>query len=333
MPVSVLILANPFSGSGPNRKIVGRLEAALEARGLSVRTVWKPGERRAALEQLHDDDPVVVAAGGDGSIADVANDMDAAGRLHLRFAALPVGNENLLAQEYGFTCKAEPMAAAIDRGQTRAMDLVRIRSAAAASRSAEPGEDIHDDVAEPVVDRLFTLMASSGFDAQVIHRLDRWRKGGAADELRRVNRRSYIRRIFEAIWGYGYPPVTLVADGREVTGYQAYVFNLPKYGGGFEFAPDAKVDDGQLDWVVFEQPGFWRLLGYHWLVIRGKHQQGKTVAYGRASSVSLRSAGEAAVPTQADGDPAGGTPLELEVLPGVLRVIQMEEAAAAEGNH
>lgn len=350
--MNVLILANPFSGSGPNRKIVGRLEAALRSRGLSVDTVWKPDERIAALEQLEGDQTVVVAAGGDGSIADVVNDMNAAGRLHLRFATLPVGTENLLAQAFGFTCEAEPMAAAIARGETRAMDLVRIESAASGDAghpagALDPADDVdagpeaadHADHADhayrdvpdaaedpretPPVDRLFTLMASSGFDAEVIHRLDRWRKSGAPDELRRVDRRSYVKRIIEAIRGYGYPAVTLVADGREITGHQAYVFNLPKYGGGLAFAPEARADDGQLDWVVFERPGFWRLLGYHWLVMRGKHRQGKTVAHGRASDIMLRRGGGAAVPTQADGDPAGQAPLNLTLWPSALRVIRV----------
>ncbi len=308
--MNVLILANPFSGSRPNRKIVGRLESALQARGVSVTTVWSVAERLAALKAIEDDETVVVAAGGDGSIADVVNDMDAAGRLGLRFATLPVGNENLFAQEFGFSRAAEPMASAIAKGQTRAIDLVRICSA------RDAGE-------RPRVDRLFALMASAGFDAQVIHSLDRWRKGLTEGELRRVNRRSYVKRIIEVVRSYRYPAVTLVADGREFAGHQAYVFNLNRYGGGLEFAPDARGDDRELDWVVFERPGFWRLVGYHLRVICGGHSRGKTVATGRANRVSLRSAGAEGVPAQADGDPAGHSPLDLAVVPGALRVIRI----------
>lgn len=202
------------------------------------------------------------------------------------------------------------MAAAIARGETRAMDLVRIRSAEDAGQT-------------PTVDRLFTLMASCGFDAQVIHALDRWRKGASGDGLRRVSRQSYVKRIIEVVRNYRYPAVTLVADGREVTGHQAYVFNLPRYGGGLKFAPDARGDDQQLNWVVFERPGFLRLLGYHAMVVCGRHGRAKTVACGHANRVSLRSAGGQGVPTQADGDPAGHSPLDLTVLPGALRVIRI----------
>ena len=308
----VLILANPVSGHGPNRKRVERFRSALEAHGLSVQTVWNPSERIAALEQLEGDDAVVVAAGGDGSIADVVNDMNAAGRLGLRFATLPVGNENLFAQEFGFTLNAEPMAEAIARGQTRAIDLMRIRS------SAPYRDDQPDDAS---IDRLSTLMVSTGFDADVVHRMDRWRRGLPDGQLHRVGKKSYVLRTLDAVRRYRYPGVTLVADGREVAGHQAYVFNLPKYGGGLKFAPDARGDDQQLDWLVFERPGFLRLLGYHWLVVRGKHPRGKTVATGRAASVSLRPTNGRSAPAQADGDPAGHTPLDLTILPGALRVI------------
>ncbi|MEM6855582.1 MAG: diacylglycerol kinase family protein [Planctomycetota bacterium] len=331
--MNVLIFANPFSGHGPNRKRVGQLEAALEARGVDVRVVWQPQERIATLREVQGDDTVVIAAGGDGSIADVVNDMNAADRLGLRFATLPVGNENLFAQEFGFTLKAEPMAEAIGRGEARPIDLVRVRSVvpgddnSSASRLDDDRSAAADSAAperpdeEPPVDRLLTLMVSTGFDADVVHRMDRWRRGLPDGQLHRVGKKSYVVRTLDAIRRYRYPGVAVVADGKRYTGHQAYVFNLPRYGGGLKFAPDARGDDQQLDWLVFERPGFLRLLGYHGLVVLGRHSRAKTVAAGRASHVTLLPADDQPVPTQADGDPVGHTPLDLTVLPGALRVI------------
>ena len=329
--MNVLIFANPFSGHGPNRKRVGQLEAALEARGVGVRVGWKPQERIDTLRQVQGDDTGVVAAGGDGSIADVVNDMNAAGRLGLRFATLPVGNENLFAQEFGFTLKAEPMAEAIARGEARPIELVRIRSVGSGddpSSSASgadgdgpaPGERFDE---EPPVDRLLTLMASTGFDADVVHRMDRWRRGLPDGQLHRVGKKSYVVRTHDAIRRYRYPGITVLAAGKRYAGPQAYVFYLPRYGGGLKFAPDARGDDQQLDWLVFERPGFLRLLGYHGLVVFGRHSRAKTVAAGRAANVTLLPANGQSVPTQADGDPVGHTPLNLTVLPGALRVIRV----------
>ena len=308
MPDAVLILANPFSGTGPNRQLVLRLERALAQRGLSPRVIWERDQRVAALHEAGDGLRCVVAAGGDGSVADVLNDMRAAGCLGLPFATLPAGNENLFAQEFNFTGKPEAIAAAIGQGQTQPVDLGR---AFDPERPDESG-------------RLFTLMTSAGFDADVVYRVDRWRKATAHTSLKRVNRLSYVPRILSAIFGYRFPAVTLEADGPAVTGHQAYVFNLPQYGGNLRIGQHAQRDDGQLAWVVFQKPGFIRLLGYHWLVLRGKHLAArKTVAHGRASRVTLRTGHNGTVPIQADGDPVGETPLEMAVLPSALNVIKV----------
>ncbi|MBB6428871.1 diacylglycerol/lipid kinase family protein [Algisphaera agarilytica] len=305
--MKVLILANPFSGTGPNRKRVLRLEEALTQQGLSTRVVWDRDERIPALKDAGDELRCVVAAGGDGSVADVLNDMQTAGCLGLPFATLPAGNENLFAQEFKFTGKPEDIADAIVRGDTVPVDLAR---AADPEQPDEPG-------------RLFTLMTSAGFDADVVHRVDRWRNATADTSLKRVNRMSYAPRVVSAMLGYRFPPVTLEADGQTVTGHQAYVFNLPQYGGNLHIGKEAQRDDGQLAWVVFEKPGFINLLGYHWSVLRGKHLTRKTVAHGRADRVTLRTGNGHPAPAQADGDPAGDTPLEMTVMPAALNVIRV----------
>ncbi|MEO1235617.1 MAG: diacylglycerol kinase family protein [Planctomycetota bacterium] len=298
MPDVVLILANPFSGKGPNRKRVDRLERTLSDAGLSPKVVWEREARTPALAELGEDGRCVVAAGGDGSVADVLNDMRAAGRLDLPFATLPCGNENLFAQAFGFSGEPEAIARAIARGETVPCDL------------GQAGE------------RLFTLMVSAGFDAEVVRRLDRWRTRTRNGSLKRVDRLRYAPRILGTILGYRFAAVTLEADGRTIEGHQAYVFNLPQYGGGFRFAPDARPDDGVFDWVVFQKPGFLRLLLYHWRVVRGRHLGSSGVAHGQASAVTLHTADGVYLPTQADGDPAGATPLRVSVLPAAIRVIQ-----------
>ena len=308
---SVAVLANPYSGTGPNRRRVDRLLDALAARGLDGEVCWTPAERRDALAERN---PLrcAVVAGGDGSIADVVNELDAAGRLDgTPLATLPMGNENLFADELSFEKDADRLAAAIDRGATRRIDLGVVN------------------------DRLFTLMASAGLDAEVVRRMDRWRTRGSApgperggderDEdtpprLRRVNRMSYALRTLAALRSFAYPELTLETDdGRRLSGRHAFIFNMPRYGGGMEIAPQSRPDNGVLDYVVFHRPGVGQLARYAWLVAQGRHLAQGDVSHGRARGLSLRC--EAATPIQADGDLAGATPAELSVRPAAARVI------------
>jgi diacylglycerol kinase family enzyme len=308
----VLICANPFSGAGPNRRYVDGLVDALRNRGLEPKLVWDLNERRALLADsgLAEHYRCVVAAGGDGSIHAVVNELGAAGRLdnagdqpRAAFATLPMGNENLFAAHFGFTRDVGRLASAIEAGQTKRIDLGRVTPGTRGGQNS-----------------LFTLMASIGFDADVVHRMDRWRVSVAG--LRRVRRSSYVPRVLSSLCRYAYPVLSIQADEQTLSGAHLFVFNLPHYGGGLRIAPmGCRADDGLLDWVLFEKPGRWPLLGAAGAVLRGKHLGSQGVRHGRSARlrVDVTAAGLAdagstpTAPLQVDGDPAGMTPVDIEV--------------------
>ncbi len=295
---TVLILANPYSGTGPNRRWVEDFAGRLRDTGLAPHIVWEPAQRRDTLRRhrhlVNGSAPIVIAAGGDGSIADVLNDMAAAQALHLPFTTLPVGNENLFARHFG-----------IDRRRTDALaNALADDVAVDHPRTLDLGRVTHADGAS----RLFSLMLGAGFDADVVHRVDRWRRdvpgGTGTGELRRVNWSSYGPRMAGALRQYGYPPITLTADDRApITGAHVFVFNLPEYGKDLGICRDAKADDGVLNYVVFEKPGRLRLLNYLRAAAMGRHTRRADVKHGTARTLTL--AADQPVPLQTDGDPAG----------------------------
>jgi len=310
----VLVFANPFSGHRDNRQRVDALSAALAARGLNTEVVWDAGRRDAALTETESGAGpgcrALVAAGGDGSVNDAVNTLARAGRLDVPLATLPVGTENLVAQALGFNVPADALADALAAGQTRAIDL----GVAGSTAALDAGEG-----------HRFALMLTRGFDAHVVHRMDRWRRApgvsGGGGALRRVNRFSYAPRILRGLAGYRYPRLRLeTPDGTVVEGVQAYVFNLGWYGGGFPLGEHACPDDGLLDWVVFQRPGSLRLLHTHWLATRRRHLDAAHVAHGRASAVRITAVGDA-VAAQADGDPLPPDATDVRVAAGALKVI------------
>jgi len=296
---TVAIFANPYSGSGANRKKVSDLQAALEVRGIASRLVWGLAERAEVLadprvgEQYH----CLVSAGGDGSMAAVVNDLAAGGETtRAAIAMLPMGNENLFAKEFGYGRGAGPLAAAIDRCETKTIDV------------GDAGG------------RIFTLMASAGFDAKVVQYVDTWRRSG--EGLKRVNRLSYGPKILSAVRDYRYPLITLEAEGRRVVGAHAFIFNIGQYGGGLGIGRHADPADGMLDWVVFERPGLIRLAQYGlWTYLR-RHLKRKDVQHGRASSITLTGPTDIdPLPVQIDGDPGGATPMHITVRRNAMRII------------
>ena len=307
----VLVFANPYSGHRDNRARVAALSSALVARGLGVEVVWDASRRDPALAQPGPGCRAVVAAGGDGSVNGAVNTLARAGRLDVPLATLPVGTENLVAQALGFVAPVERLADALAAGRTRAIDL-----GVAGTPEALDAKSGHH----------FVLMLTRGFDAHVVHRMDRWRRAPADGTLRRVNRWSYAPRILRGLAGYRYPRLRLETDAGEVVeGTQAYVFNLGMYGGGFPLGAHAAPDDGLLDWVVFRRPGTVRLLHAHWLATRGRHLASPHVAHGRSARVRITAVADG-VAAQADGDPLPDDAAEVQVRPGALRLIDMRES-------
>jgi diacylglycerol kinase (ATP) len=291
----VVIAANPYSGFGPTRRRVAELTALLREHRLRPSVIWDRAERAAVLRdpQLPLECRCVVAAGGDGTVADVINEMPTS----VPFATLPSGNENLFAREFGFPRDGRSLARAIIAGRSQRIDLGRAG------------------------DRLFSLMLSVGFDAAVVHQVVAWRANGQA--LRRVNRLSYAKPIVDVLRNYDYQSIQLEADGHCVTGTHAFVFNLPQYGFQFPFAPDARGDDGWFDWLVFGRPGILAMLDYAYAVLRAKHRGRPDVAHGRARTIRIRASRQ--VPVQLDGEAAGFTPIAADIVPSALQVLRVPQ--------
>ena len=291
----IVVAANSYRGRRGPRTRVAALVRALEALGLPVRVVWDQAERGttlrspAALRSVR----CVVAAGGDGTVSAVINELSA----DVPLAVLPLGNENLFAGAFGFEDDPGALAGAVARGTRQRIDLGRAHTTAGR--------------------RLFTLMLSAGFDADVVHRFTRWRTAGGAP--RRAGRAAYVRPLAAALWSYPHAAITLTADGVAVDGSHCTVANLPDYALDMRLAPEARADDGLLDWTVLSRSGRVALAGYVLAVARARHTQQAHVPVGRARKLTLRSAGP--VPVQIDGDPWGFTPVEVEVMPAALSVV------------
>jgi diacylglycerol kinase (ATP) len=293
----IVIAANPYRGAARPRQRVRALVAALQATGATTRVVWDAAERTALLADpgAMADVRCVVAAGGDGTVAAVINELPG----DVPLAVLPTGNENLFARALGFDVAPARLARAIGAGRRHRLDLGRAQT----SRGT----------------RRFGLMLSVGFDADVVHRVARLRTGQGLP--RRVGRASYIRPVGAAFWTYAHPAVSLTAEEVSVDGAYCIIGNLPDYALALSLTPTARGDDGLLDWVAFERPGRAALTAYAWAVLRRRHRRLAHVRTGRARRLRVTSAEP--VPVQLDGEPGGFTPVEIEVLPAALTVVMV----------
>jgi diacylglycerol kinase family enzyme len=335
-PRTVLIAANPRSGARSGRRRVERLAAELESERFDVHTVTELARLGDEACRAHDAGSLraVIAAGGDGTVASVANLVPP----DVPLAVFPLGTENLLAKHLGMRAHARRMCRIISDGTYVRLDAGRAGG------------------------RLFLLMLGCGFDAEVVRRLHSQRRG-------HIQKLAYAKQILATIRNYQYPEIVVrfecaeestsptaaghavlatagstrqsaatslaaIAEsdsematdadtaGRAESVVRAkwvFVANLPRYAGGLGIVPDADGADGRLDVCTFREGSFITGLYYLGGVLLGRHRLSGDCTTRRVRRVRLES--EQAVYYQLDGDPGGQLPVDIEVLPERVSVL------------
>jgi diacylglycerol kinase (ATP) len=100
------------------------------------------------------------------------------------------------------------------------------------------------------------------------------------------------------------------------------VVNGTYAGGGMNFSPEARLDDGLLDVLTVCRLSRAALLRELARVRRGGHLANPKVKLTRGTRVRVETHDPAdSLPVEADGDVRGHTPAEFRVMPGALRVV------------
>lgn len=280
----VVIFANPHAGRASARELPHELSDALRAHQFDA-VVCQDRDQFSELVQPSKSLCCIVAAGGDGTFNEVLNRAP-----DVPLAVLPIGNENLVAKHFGFPRSAGRLAQIIADGRIERIDVGVING------------------------RKFALMASAGFDADVVHRVHQNRRG-------HVSKRTYAWQMILAADNYRFPiiDVEIVDTGERLRGALVSVSNMPEYGLGIPIAPGADPSDGRLDLYVFQRPGIANLMRYAISVLMRRHGQRRDVQHRRVRRVRLCAGPR--VPVQADGDPAGFLPASIEVLPHAVGIV------------
>lgn len=304
MSRSFTLLVNPHSGGGAAPKVVVPLARRLREAGAEVEVSYTssptvvPDLVKAAVAGGR----VVVSVGGDGMLSSVCGAVvDAGGEL----AVIPAGRGNDFARMLEVPADEDAQVALLLGGTPTPVDLLSVS----------------------MPDRTASLVAGSvyaGVDARAGEIVNRshWLP----------NRLQYPVASVNALATYRPIALTLDVDGKrsEHRAANMVIANSRFYGKGMAIAPDASIDDGQLDVIVIEAAGRLALIRALPKVYDGAHVELDEVKVLRGSRVAVsgRYAGTGApVPVGADGEaldnlPGGGDALTVEVRPGAIKILR-----------
>jgi diacylglycerol kinase family enzyme len=300
----LLVSFSPKAGSRSTEKHARHIVAELETTGFRVRVTSDLAElaQLATEWQASGDLRCVIACGGDGTAAVVRNHTP----LDVPMLLVPLGTENLLGNYVAQSASQAAVRETVEQGVSIRLDLGQYRD------SLEKN-------------RFFLSMISAGFDSEVVRRLHERRRGN-------ITRWSYVQPTLESIRSYEYPELQLYCHDAEpapepIRCRWAFGFNLPLYARGWQVAPDAVATDGQFDVCTFERGSVHNVARYLWHVMWKSHLRLTDANVCRCSRLRIESAAGGKVAYQVDGDLGGFLPVEVEVLPGQLRLMVMPDVA------
>ncbi|MGQ9585773.1 MAG: diacylglycerol/lipid kinase family protein [Anaerolineae bacterium] len=308
--VRAQLIYNAHAGQLDERRDLERAARYLEEQGWEVR--WRethgPGDATTyAREAAAQGYAVAIAAGGDGTVGEVAGGLAGS---QTALGVLPMGTSNVWAKEVGI-----PSAPYFLHPQVRASLGVGDPWLMQAARVLVEGRRVRVDIGR-ANGRPFLMWAGVGLDAQVAEEVEHY-----PEAKRRLGRLAfYLAGIYTALEYRGVRAEVRVDDERVTCRLiVAVVSNIQLYGGVVRISPLAQLDDGLLDVCVFQGIGTLSTIRHILSVFAQRHLGDPEVDRREARRVEIHTAKP--LPIHVDGDFLGYTPAFIEVVPQSLTVI------------
>jgi YegS/Rv2252/BmrU family lipid kinase len=285
------VIYNPVAGP----KVVNRIDrvrAYLSARGLPfrIRETVAPGDAvvMARVSALEGADAVVVV-GGDGTMSEVADGLAGSAT---RLAFVPHGTGNVFAREFSLPESVEGCLDLLSSGKTISVRMAKAN------------------------DQRFVLLASAGFDAEVVERMNTRQKNLLGIAAYVLSGTRHFLRSQPTLW-IEFP------DRERVEAQAVIVVRGKKYGGNVTIAPSGDIAGETFQVIALLRKGRWSIAKFALDALRGKHTSSRHVLVRESPSLFVRCAIPSAC--QVDGEYLGPLPVRFTVTDTLLRVVVPKE--------
>jgi diacylglycerol kinase (ATP) len=268
---------------------------ALKAHGVDAShalTAQAGDEARLTQQALGQGYRTIVAVGGDGTWSNVANAILKSG-VRARLGLVPGGTGCDLAKSLGIP----------PRDVRRCGEII----AAGRARSIDVGK---------IEDHFFLNIVGFGYDVAVLE--DSWSVAYLEGSL------LYLYCALRQLRSFPGFPMELTADAgapRKRDLLMLVIANARIFGGGFQVAPGADLEDGLLDAVAFGNMGLMARLKIMKRLKQGTHPASAEVEITRARSFRLRFDAAPAYETDGEWNRAQAAELTVTSVPGALDVL------------
>lgn len=312
-----LCVVNPKSGGGRTGQVLADLRGTIE-RALGAVDIAVTERSQHAIELAEagarEGRELVIAVGGDGTMSEVVNGIMRAGRgAECHVALVGQGTGGDFRKTLGIEHRLDRYLEAIASKRTRTIDVGKatFRPTRAAGAGADAGAGATEE-------RFFVNILSAGM-------------GGLVDQYVATGSRALggtaayfvasTKALVRARAGQLQCHVDGIAMAVRLRSYMIAICNGQYFGSGMHIAPMAKLDDGVFEVVSMDAPNKLAFAAFSQKIYKGAHLRSEHVRHFPCKRITIDLDNEDARERfllDIDGEPIGGLPLEVEVLPGAL---------------
>ena len=245
-----------------------------------------------AREHIAGGADLILAAGGDGTINEVAEGMVGS---TVPLGILPAGTANVLAMEMRMGTKLLRVAERLEECTARRIPVGRL--------VCDGGK----------TERYFLLMAGIGLDAHVVYHVSGPLKA-------RTGKFAYWVAGWSLL-GKRLTQLEIEMNGRKRTCSFVLLSKVRNYGGDFEIAREVTLLDDEFEAVVFEGKSSVAYVKYFAGMALNKLSGMSGVSVSRTRKARITAAPNSPAYVQVDGEYAGHLPAEVSIVPDALTLL------------
>jgi len=285
-------IVNPAAGAGKKLSFLPEIQSFCQGHNLDFEIVLTKQPKQAielackAAKKYE----VIIAAGGDGTVNEVVSGLIGSQAV---LGILPIGSGNDFAKQVGYKRNLKKDLKILLESRTKLVDIGQVN------------------------DQYFFINGLGvGFDGEVATRVRsfmRYSKGFLA----------YLLAVLRTLATYKFHRVKITLDNDQVIEKEILLLatcNGTTYGGGFNVAPSAKIDDGVFTICLIDKLGRFYALRNIPKIMKGAHLKLPEVHMYTSKHVIIKS--EDDLYAQVDGEILPlNKKFEVKILPGQIKVI------------
>lgn len=302
----MFVVVNPVSANKTTARDWPRYEKILLDSGYEFEAVLteRPGHAtELARQALKLGYKTIMSVGGDGTMNEVVNGFFEEGQPVNKDSRLVVFSRGTgcdFIKALGIKNSIEDLLAVLARNQAKQVDA---------------GSVSFIDSVGKTVTRYFLNVADIGIGAETANRVNKHSK-------LMQGFLSFMLGAVTTIILYKNKDFEVIIDDKIVLSERmnsVIIANGNYFGGGMKVAPEAKMDDGVFDIIIFGDLSKLELIKSFPLIYDGKHLSHPKLRLYRGSKVKVRSGGKGLI--EVDGEIPGSDDAEFELLPKVINIL------------